>query len=224
MNLDFNNMIPELHYYIHRKCTPNWKIEPHVIPFIDITYVIDGKAEYNIGGRTYIVKKGDLICIPQNTFRSAVNIPEDLMECYSTNIFLRNQFGQEAYLPVPIISHIGIIPRLISRFHEIHEEWVQKDFGYMLKIRGILCLILYQISNLILNENHLIQEDPPDQEQHPLYEPALCGTADHRQDGRTVSSPSRLLWKPLSGGHGDDIQTVSHLSPFKLRRKHAEKR
>ena len=110
MNLDFNNMIPELHYYIHRKCTPNWKIEPHVIPFIDITYVIDGKAEYNIGGRTYIVKKGDLICIPQNTFRSAVNIPEDLMECYSTNIFLRNQFGQEAYLPVPIISHIGIMP------------------------------------------------------------------------------------------------------------------
>ena len=48
MNLDFNNMIPELHYYIHRKCTPNWKIEPHVIPFIDITYVIDGKAEYNL--------------------------------------------------------------------------------------------------------------------------------------------------------------------------------
>ena len=75
MNLDFNNMIPELHYYIHRKCTPNWKIEPHVIPFIDITYVIDGKAEYNIGGRTYIVKKGDLICIPQNTTDEKPAIP-----------------------------------------------------------------------------------------------------------------------------------------------------
>ena len=157
---DFNNMIPELHYYIHRKCTPNWKIDANVIPFIDITYVIDGKAEYNIGGHIYIVKKGDLICIPQNTYRAAVNIPEDLMECYSTNIFLRDQFGQEARLPLPIISHIGIIPRLISRFHEIHEEWLQRDFGYMLKIRGILCLILYQISNLILNENHLSQEDP----------------------------------------------------------------
>ena len=127
---DFNNMIPELHYYIHRKCTPNWKIDANVIPFIDITYVIDGKAEYNIGGHTYTVKKGDLICIPQNTYRAAVNIPEDLMECYSTNIFLRDQFGQEARLPLPIISHIGIIPRLISRFHEIHEEWLQRDFGY----------------------------------------------------------------------------------------------
>ena len=96
---DFNNMIPELHYYIHRKCTPNWKIDANVIPFIDITYVIDGKAEYNIGGHIYIVKKGDLICIPQNTYRAAVNIPEDLMECYSTNIFLRDQFGQEAAFP-----------------------------------------------------------------------------------------------------------------------------
>ena len=220
---DFNNMIPELHYYIHRKCTPNWKIDANVIPFIDITYVIDGKAEYNIGGHIYIVKKGDLICIPQNTYRAAVNIPEDLMECYSTNIFLRDQFGQEARLPLPIISHIGIIPRLISRFHEIHEEWLQRDFGYMLKIRGILCLILYQISNLILNENHLSQEDPRIKNSI-RYEHALSGPADHRSDGPPVPSPSRLLRKSVPGGHGDDLQAVSHLTPFKLCGEYVKKR
>ncbi len=51
---DFNNMIPELHYYIHRKCTPNWKIDANVIPFIDITYVIDGRPS-TISGATFIL-------------------------------------------------------------------------------------------------------------------------------------------------------------------------
>lgn len=153
-------MIPELNYYIHRKCTPSWKIDAAITPFIDITYVIKGKAEYTIGNQKYILKKGDLICIPQNTYRAAINIPEDLMECYSVNFYLRNQMGQDVSLPLPIISHIGINSKLISTFHDIYNEWLNRNFGYMLKVRSTLFLILYQIVNLLLNENHFIQEDP----------------------------------------------------------------
>ncbi|MDF2597079.1 MAG: hypothetical protein K0R69_3420 [Clostridia bacterium] len=160
MNLDFNDMIPDLHYYIHRKCTPSWKIEPTITTFNDITYVIKGKAEYTIGNQTYIAKKGDLIYVPKNTYRTAINIPEDLMECYSANFFLHDQMGQDISLPLPIISHIGILPKLVSSFHEMHGEWLNRNFGYMLKVRSILCLILHQILNVLLNENHLIQEDP----------------------------------------------------------------
>lgn len=158
MDLDFNNMIPELYYYIHRKCTPNWKIEAKIINYIDITYVVDGKAKYTIGNQEYIVKKGDLLCIPKGTYRAAITIPENLMECYSTNFSLRNLLGQDVPLPLPIISHIGIIPNLISHFHEINDEWLQKDFGYMMKIRGIQCIILHQLLNLLLNENHSVQD------------------------------------------------------------------
>lgn len=160
MDLDFNNIIPELHYYIHRKRTPNWKIDASIIPFVDLTYVVNGKAKYTIGDQEYIVKKGDLICIPKNTYRAATNIPEDLVESYASNILLRDQQGHNVSLPIPVISHIGIIPQLVSQFHEIHDHWLQRDFGYMMKIRGILCMILYQILNLLLNENHLSQEDP----------------------------------------------------------------
>ncbi|MBS5956254.1 MAG: helix-turn-helix domain-containing protein [Clostridiales bacterium] len=160
MDLDFNNMVPELHYYIHRKCTVNWKIEAGITPFIDITYVIKGKAKYTIGDQEYIVKKGDLLCIPKKTFRAATNIPEDLMECYVVNFFLRDLNGQDVSLPFPVISHIGIHPRLITLFHEIHGEWMQREFGYMLKVRSNMCLILYQVSNLLLNEKRISQEDP----------------------------------------------------------------
>ena len=158
--MDFNNMIPDLQYYIHRKPTPHWEIEASVIPFIDITYVVDGVATYHIGNETYHVKKGDLICIPQNTYRAATTSPENPVESYAANFFLRSQDGEDITLPLPVLSHIGIIPKLIDRHHELSDTWVQKDFGYILKVRGILCLILHQVLSLLLDRNHLTYEDP----------------------------------------------------------------
>lgn len=158
--MDLNNMIPDLHYYIHRKSTPNWKIDPCVIDFIDITYVVNGVAEYHIGSEVYQVKKGDLICIPRHTYRAAATPPENPIESYAANFFLFDRSGEYLTLPLPVISHIGIIPKLISRFHELSDTWVQKDFGYMLKVRGLLCLILHQILSLLLDSSHLAYEDP----------------------------------------------------------------
>jgi YesN/AraC family two-component response regulator len=37
---------------------------------------------------------------------------------------------------------------------------MQRDFGYMLKVRANMCLILYQASNLLLNEKRISQDDP----------------------------------------------------------------
>lgn len=160
MEVDFNNIIPELHYYIHRKETPNWKIEGGITPFVDLTYVIGGKSVYNIGDQEYTVRKGDLICIPKNTYRAAFTDPQNYIECYSTNLFLRDMYGQDTSLPLPVISHIGTIPELVTHFHELHSEWLQRDFGYMMKVRSILCFILYEVLNIELNENHDNQSDP----------------------------------------------------------------
>lgn len=158
--MDFNNMIPDLHYYIHRKPTPNWEIEASVIPFIDVTYVVDGMAEYHIGDEIYHVKKGDLICIPRNTYRAATTSSENPVESYAANFFLWSQDGRELTLPLPVISHIGIVQKLIDRHRELSDTWVQKDFGHALKVRGIMCLILHQILCLLLDKSHLTYEDP----------------------------------------------------------------
>ena len=159
MEVNSDNMVPVLHFCIHRKCIAGWKIDPDYIPFIDITYVIAGKARYFIDGKEYIVRKGDLICIPKGTHRAAVNVPEDLMECYSTNLFLRDQKGDDKSLPLEPISHIGNVPQLISCFHEIHEEWLKREFGYKLKLLAGMCLILYHILDLLFNENRISCKD-----------------------------------------------------------------
>lgn len=82
-----------------------------------------------------------------------------MIECYATNFLLRNQTGQDVGLPLPVISHIGNNPQLIALYHDMQSEWLQQNFGYKLKVRAILCMILYLILDLLLNKNHTSKED-----------------------------------------------------------------
>ncbi|MDF2486866.1 MAG: hypothetical protein K0R46_3034, partial [Herbinix sp.] len=45
-----DSIIATVDYYNHRTSTPNWCIEDDVINFVDITYVVNGRAEYTING------------------------------------------------------------------------------------------------------------------------------------------------------------------------------
>jgi AraC-like DNA-binding protein len=159
-NINFNDLIPELHYYVHRISTPDWKIiSPLYIHFIDITYITEGRAEYTINGTSYIIKKGDLLCVPKGASRLARCVPGLSFELYSINFFLKDQKGAEAVLPFPVVSHIGDVPELITYFHDIHDDWLQRDNGFELKIRGLLLLILHQLVNIILNNKNLSNID-----------------------------------------------------------------
>ncbi|MDR1530851.1 MAG: AraC family transcriptional regulator, partial [Clostridiales bacterium] len=98
-NMNFNDLIPELHYYVHRKSTPDWKIAgPLPTHFIDITYIIEGEAEYIINGHSHTINKGDLLCIPKGASRLAKCVPGLDFELYSINFFLKDQQGAENVL------------------------------------------------------------------------------------------------------------------------------
>jgi AraC-like DNA-binding protein len=157
---DFNDLIPELHYYVHRYSTPDWKIVgPPRIPFIDITYLLEGRAEYIINGTRHILKKGDLLCVPKGASRLAQCVPGVEFELYSVNFFLKDRQGRETTLPFPLISPLGHAPELVAYLHDIHDEWLRRENGFELKIRGLLLLILHQLVNRILNNKNFCNID-----------------------------------------------------------------
>jgi YesN/AraC family two-component response regulator len=57
------------------------------------------------------------------------------------------------------VSQIGNVPELITFFHDIHDEWLRRDYGFELKTRGLLLLILHQLVNIILNKKNLAATD-----------------------------------------------------------------
>lgn len=148
-----NNIIVSVDYYNHRICTPIWNITEETINFVDISYVINGQADYIINDRKYSVSSGDLLCIPKGSRRSAISCPDALMECYSINGVVRDIDGRDINLPFPIVCNIGIQTDIISLYHELNSVWQLRDTGYLLKARAIYLMILQRYFQLIFYQN-----------------------------------------------------------------------
>ena len=125
--IDYDEIIPQLGYFIKRHCTPSWAIDEAVIDFVDLTYIIEGSARYSINGKLYEVEKGDLICIPKNHRRQSVCNPNNLMASYAANFQVCNLVGEDASLPFPLVSKIGIRSELLSWYQELNAEWLGDD-------------------------------------------------------------------------------------------------
>jgi AraC-like DNA-binding protein len=157
---DYNNIVPQMDYFICRNCTPNWTIIPSVIDFIDLTYICDGEATYTINGATYKVEKGDLICIPKNSLRYAETNPENPIKSYACNFFLYDLKGNEVSLPFPIISKIDIRNDIIPLYQELNIEWMRKSPGYPLIVRSILLKILHRYFSILYYKDPLNNVTP----------------------------------------------------------------
>lgn len=148
----YMDYMPEILYYVHRKCTKTWVIEKSCINFVDLTYVAAGSAVYEVGSTKYRVSAGDLLCIPSGSERSAAVVPDDLMECYCTNIRIHDQQGDETVLPFPLICNIGQRPDIIALYRDLNAEWLRRGPGYRLKVHATLLLILHRYFELIVYE------------------------------------------------------------------------
>lgn len=145
-----DNIMVTIEYFNHRICTPAWSIGDTIISFVDITYVVNGQAEYTINGSKYIVSSGDLICIPSGSQRSAVSCPEALMECYSINGIVRDINGKNFTLPLPLIYNIGLHKDIIALYNDLSSVWRLRDPGYQLKARALYMMILQRYFQLIV--------------------------------------------------------------------------
>jgi len=154
-----NSIVLTVDYFSHRICTPSWSIEQGITDFVDITYVINGHAEYIINGKKHLVSSGDLITIPAGSYRSAVSCPDSLMECYCINGALRNIDGEDITLPFPLIHNIGMQKDIIDLYSEIKLTWQLRSPGYLLKVRSIYMMILYHYFYIINNHNEASQLD-----------------------------------------------------------------
>ena len=148
------DIIPEIGYFVHRKCLPSWIIKKTVTGGIDVLYVIKGQATYVIEGAPCRVRQGDLLCIPMGTHLHAYTHSDDLMECFSICFKLRDEQGRTATLPLPLKNHIGIHPDVISLYGSLNNAWLCRNPGYMLKSRAIFMLILSRYFELLLYERH----------------------------------------------------------------------
>jgi AraC-like DNA-binding protein len=152
-------MLPKIGYVVYRKCTPAWTIHEQELKCWDFTYVIHGNARYTIDGSDYMLEPGDLLCLPIGTVRKAFTWPDRLMHCFSVDFKLNDFKGRPAYLPFPVLSHLGLRDDIIRLFHELCFSWLEKSPGYTIKAAGHLMLILSRFYELILYNTDSVSAD-----------------------------------------------------------------
>jgi AraC-like DNA-binding protein len=147
--IEYEEMVPQMGYFISRSCMPNWAIGETIIDFIDLTYIVEGKATYVIDGQPYEIEKGDLLCIPKNSRRAAITDSNHLMVNFAANFQFFDLKGKDVKLPFPVVSKVGVHDELISLYKELSVEWLRKDPGYKMKVQSIFLSILHRYFSMI---------------------------------------------------------------------------
>lgn len=151
--------IPDIYYVVFRQCNPSWRVLPHLVSHFDITYLIHGKACYTINGAKHELAAGDILCLPENIRKEAVTYSGNLMHCFSVNFQPKNTDLQSVKLSLPMVNHIGIQHDLIRLFDDLVYTWRERRPGYLLKCRGTLLLILYNIFESTIFETFSSDQD-----------------------------------------------------------------
>jgi AraC-like DNA-binding protein len=131
--------IPEIVYYVHRKCSADWVIEAKANDFHDITYVVSGAGCYLIDGVSCDVSAGDLIYIPPDKLRQAWTTADSPMEVYAVNFFTEN------VLPFEYINPLGYDPKLIAYFSQLTRCWTEREEMYQLDAGALTLQIICEL-------------------------------------------------------------------------------
>jgi len=143
-------MTPTIHFVIFRKCTPAWIMPENKLGSINLTYIVEGAAQYTINNVTHDLVKGDLLVLPKGCVRRAVIFPDRLMHCFSVDFTLKNSRNYELPPPLPMKTSPGRHENIIHLFHELSFTWASKQPGYIMKSRGLFLQILHRFLEIIV--------------------------------------------------------------------------
>jgi AraC-like DNA-binding protein len=150
MDINDKNYSMDIRKIIYRKCTPSWRIYEQECKACNLTYIVQGEAQYTIDGKIYNAGKGDLICLSEGAIRKAHTFPDRLMHCFSVDFILKPVKGESTELPFPQVCHVGNKNDIERLFFDLTNTWISKIFGYQIKCRGLFLLILHRFLELIV--------------------------------------------------------------------------
>ena len=140
----------DIWHMVYRKCTPAWEMAENRLDGINMTYLIQGEAQYTVDGRVIDVTPGNLLVLPIGSIREAVTFPDRLMHCFSVDFTLRAGNRDELPSPLPALSTPGRQKNLIHWFHELSFAWVERNPGYMFKCKALFMQILHRFMEILV--------------------------------------------------------------------------
>ena len=147
-----DDFVPDIAYFVFRKCHPTWRLPENFVNDHDITYIIKGNARYTINNVVHELGPGDLLYLNQGDLKEAITYPQNLMQCFAINFTFRRRASKAAGMRdslFPTVNHIGLRQDLIGLFRELTLSWTEQQNGYLLKTRALLMLIIHRLMEIV---------------------------------------------------------------------------
>ena len=158
----FDDFMPDIAYFVFRKCHPTWQLPEKPVDDHDITYIIKGNARYTINHVVHELGPGDLLYMKLGELKEAITYPQNLMQCFAINFTFkhraRNSSGKKESL-FPMVNHIGLRQDIINMFRELTISWTEQQDGYIIKTRALFMMIIHRLAEIILYD---VDSEPGD--------------------------------------------------------------
>lgn len=138
------HLVPHIFLFVDRRCYPDWKIQKTTIDFHDLTFVVDGRADYYINGEKFAVEAGDLIYVPEGSIREANTFWGCPMKAYPFNFFWADPHNH-VRLPFEVVTKNVITKEILGYIREFNQVWMSKQPFYMIQARALFELILHRL-------------------------------------------------------------------------------
>lgn len=155
MHLEYEDqLIPQIFLFVERKCFPDWNIKKTKIDFHDLTFVVSGKACYYLNDQKLHVQAGDLLYIPEGSFREAHTFEDEPMHCYPFNFHWAAPYNH-VHLPFPPIMKNMLTKEILDYITEFKQVWMNQQPFYTFQARALFELILHRL----LAKHHMLSEN-----------------------------------------------------------------
>ncbi|MCL6456637.1 MAG: helix-turn-helix domain-containing protein [Gorillibacterium sp.] len=143
----YERLVPNIFLFVDRRCFPNWEIVRRKNGFHDLTFVVEGKANYYINGEKYTVRAGDMLYVPSGSVREAHTFKEAPMHSYAFNFFWEGA-DNSVKLPFEPVTRNRMTKEILEYTKEFAHVWMGKQPFYKMKARALFQLIVHRLLSI----------------------------------------------------------------------------
>lgn len=189
----YDNLNVDIFYFVHNIRDTNWMLNDK-IHYYDLTFFLDGQAEYIINDKIYNVSKGDVMLIKPNSIRYA--------RTTRMHIACIDFFTNGVDINLPPIFHIDNLAPYVELLNQFNNEWLKQHGEYKLKCKSIFYTILANLTSdqcssrnnpIIENIKQYITDNYNknislnDISNHIKLNPVYCGALFKKEENCTIS-------------------------------------
>ncbi|MEK3683751.1 helix-turn-helix domain-containing protein [Paenibacillus sp. FSL R10-2736] len=143
----YEHLVPDVFLFVDRRSFADWEIISSTIDFHDLSFIVEGKADYFINGEKFTVEAGDMLYVPSGSVREAHTFAEAPMHSFAFNFFWTGA-DNHVHLPFEAVTKHRMTKEILDDIREFSHNWMGGQPFYRMKARAIFQLIVYRLLNI----------------------------------------------------------------------------